>query len=188
MVRLFSLTLLLIAAPTAAQPADLATNRALLERLAIGCLPPGLAGSVVISADGAPSFLVDAIRRDLLASGVTIWTADSPDAATAARLELGGWTGRVELAGQGRTLGRTATLATDVRLTRADGSLVHVDSCRGAFSDRVDRRMLADLEDPLIAETIAQRPPPSRLRRWSEPLIAGSAVVVGILLLFSVRS
>ncbi len=188
MVRLFSLALLLIAAPTAAQPADLATNRALLERLAVACLPPGVTGSVVLSADGMPSFLLDAVRRDLLASGATIWAADSPNAATASRLELSGWTGRVDLAGRGRTLDRTATTSADVRWTRADGSLAHVEACRGAFSDRVDRRMLGDLENPLIAETVATRPPPSRLRRWSEPLIAGGAVVVGILLLFSVRS
>ncbi len=188
MVRLISLALLLIAAPASAQPAGPPTNRALLERLASECLPSELTGAVALSVQGVPSFVVDALRRDLLASGVTVWAADSPNAATAARLELGGWTGRVDLAGRGRQLDRTATLAADVRWTRADGSLAYVDACRRTLSDRVDRRGLADLEDPQIAETVANRPPPSRLRRWSEPLIAGGAVIVGILLLFSVRS
>ncbi len=188
MVRLISLAFLLIAAPTAAQPVDTPTNRVVLERLTLDCLPPDLGGSILISAQGVPSFVVDAIRRDLLAAGATIWTADSPNAATASQLELGGWTGRIDLAGRGRQLDRIATLAADVRWTRADGSIAYVDACRRTATDRIDRRIIASLEDPLIAETVATRPAPSRLRRWSEPLIAGGAVVVGILLLFSVRS
>ncbi len=160
----------------------------LLESLIQKCLPPDIAGSVVISADDVPSFVVDAVQRNLLAAGATIWTADSPNAATASQLELGGWTGRVDLTGRGRWLDRIAILTADVRWTRADGSLAYVDACQGSAIDRVDRRRLPYLEDPLIPETVANRPPPSRLRRWSEPLIAGGAVVVGVLLLFSVRS
>jgi hypothetical protein len=175
-------------APLRAQTAP-PTNRAVLERLAADCLPPDLTGDVVLVADGVPPFLVQSVERRLVEGGVGVWTLESDAPAAAARLSLARWTGSIGLTNRDRRrFDRTITSQADVRLVLPDGRVAHARTCRGDARDAIARSLATALEDPLVPETVAVRPAPSRLRRWAEPTLAAAGVAVGVLLLFSVRS
>jgi hypothetical protein len=144
----------------------------------------------LVAAD-LPPFARDALARAVLDAGGVV-LAESPDPtladAPAATLTLSDWRSDLWLTGRRASLARSADLRLRVELIDARGRIVHVDQCHRTRTDALPGVDPATLEDALLAETIARRPPPSLGRRLLEPLVAGSAVAVGILLLFSVRS
>lgn len=179
-----SLVLVLLAAAgrASAQPAP---NAVALGRLAVACLA---------DAPVPPAVVLDAPVPYLRSALTTAWTAAgrrvlADTARTAPRAEV-----RVEAAsvayaraGRGR-LARTVRLGLRTRLVAPDGTVAYDVPCVETLRDEIAARDRATLEDPAFPETRGSGPPPSRLRRTGEAVLLGGAVVVGTLLLFSLRS
>lgn len=170
-----------LARPAAAQP----TNAETIARLAADCLAVVPPASFALDAPSVPPYVRTALIERWQAAGRRVYAGPTE---ALPRLTLDAPRASVVYARVGRQWGRVIGLQLPYTLTGADGEMLRSGACDDAFEDVVDRRRVAALETPAYPETVGARPAPGWVRRYAEPLVLGSAVVVSTLLFFSLRS
>lgn len=184
---------LLVQASALAQTPALLSNADVFGRLAAECVAEARPAAV-----GVPDTLAVFVAAPYLRSGIVQGLGERTTGGRAVRVAAAPGAGVVTVvperlavaydrAGRARLRRRV-----DVRLRLAadapDGTRTLDRACVRTFADDVAVRDRARLEDAALPETVGVGPAPSRLARTLQAGLAGAAVLVSTLLLFSLRS
>lgn len=177
-----------LAAPAAgAQP----TNQEALEALAVGCLadvPDGL-DAFRLDVPAATPYLQTALVARWSAPGRAVYVADSTATSALPTLSVAVDEAAVTYARAGRgAYDRTVRLAVRHALTAPDGRILSAEACSDAYTDTIARSQVARLESPTYPETQGAQPQAGWVRRYAQPAVLATAVVVTVYLFFSLRS
>lgn len=172
--------------PAIAQP----TNLEVMERLVGQCLDEvEIPGVVRLNEDVRFEALGHAVVRHLQESNRRVYSGDTTtvhiDAETLGyAIEHAG----VRYVRDAGRLTRHVDLVVRIRRLTSDGEIAQSHRCTRSFEDRIDRQMIALLEDPMIPETTGAMPPGSFRRRVVEPVLLAGATAVAVVLFFTLRS
>lgn len=169
--------------PAHAQP----TNVEVFEQLATECLSDELPEALIVDASEARPYVRSAVVSHLLETGRRVYGADA-EIDSLSVLTVREEDPRIGYERERRGIRRSASMALRTSLRMPDGRLATDEACTRSYSDRVDRREIARLENPNYPETSAPVPAASWRRRYVEPIIMAGATAVTVLLFFSLRS
>lgn len=166
------------------------SNREAFQLLAVECLleSSDTLDAFRLAAPDTMPYVRAALTSGWSASGKRVFLDDSSERELPVlRYRIG--QARVSYAGsKRRSVAREVTLALQVTITRADGSILEDRVCTQMYADTLLGIRLSDLEDQSYPETRGEPPTAGWVRRYLEPVVTVGAIAVGVLLFFSLRS
>ncbi len=171
---------------------ELPTNAQLFENLGLECLGdvPHAADSLTLVPPSNLPYLTSALIQHWQQQGTELYSTDSLRTSKpyfSLSWEISRATITYTRAGR-RTISRSAELDLRYSFLGKDGEFLVHDSCQRAFSDRIPKGIVEQLESPAYPETQAELPPESWIRRYLEPVVLAAATGLAAFLFFNLRS
>lgn len=171
---------------------ELTTNAQVFEDLGLDCLGdvPHAADSLTLVPPSTLPYLTSALIQHWQQQGAELFSTDSLRTSKpyySLSWEISRATITYTRAGR-KTLSRSAELDLRYSFLGKDGEFLVHDSCQRAFSDRIPKGIVKQLESPAYPETQAELPPDNWMRRYLEPVILAAATGLAAFLFFNLRS
>ena len=171
---------------------ELTTNAQVFEKLGLECLGevPHAADSLTLVPPSNLPYLTSVLIQHWQQQGTELFSTDSLRTSKpyySLSWEISRATITYTRAGR-KTLTRSAELDLRYSFLGMDGEFLGHDSCQRAFSDRIPKAIVEQLESPAHPETQAELPPDSWIRRYLEPVILAAATGLAAFLFFNLRS
>ena len=171
---------------------ELTTNAQVFENLGLECLGevPQAADSLALVPPSNLPYLTSALIQHWQQQGTELFSTDSLRTSKpyySLSWEISRATITYTRAGR-KTLSRSVELDLRYSFLGKDGEFLGHDSCQRAFSDRIPKGIVKQLESPAHPETQAELPPDTWIRRYLEPVILAAATGLAAFLFFNLRS
>ena len=171
-------------------PGDPPSNLTVLDSLAVSCLATEapLPSTLSLETDAGSTFLRPALLAFLVSGERTVFV-DTPPSPGVQRLSIALDATRIRYRRAGRNyLRREVRLDVRALHREDDGRVIREEVCSRTYTDTIPKQALDELESPMHAVSLGERPPTGLRGRWLEPALLTTALGTVVYLFFSIRS